>query len=155
MYPTPHPDFIEKNLSDFHLLQENSTIELRIIKSTKSQFEDYQLDWKNVWLKLVEQHPEIPTIRLYNELVEFLRLIRHLYAPDNSLDVVNYFMERHSLYTDNLCLYLSLFININRKTPQNILIAYLNRILELYHLNQLKASDLLIMYINAAKYKQN
>lgn len=64
-------------------------------------------------------------------------------------------MERHSLYTDNLCLYLSLFININRKTPQNILIAYLNRILELYHLNQLKASDLLIMYINAAKYKQN
>jgi hypothetical protein len=81
-------------------------------------------------------------------------VVRHLYSPDNAVEVVDYFMERHSLYTDNLSLYISLFINIGYKTSKEVFLAYLAKLFELYHLNQLKASDLLIMYLNAAKYKQ-
>jgi hypothetical protein len=59
---------------------------------TKTQLEDYQLDWIELWERLLDKQPEIPTIRLYNELVDFLRILRHLYSPDNALEVVNYFM---------------------------------------------------------------
>lgn len=154
MYPSSQADFVERNTHDFRLLQENNSIELRLLKLTKTHLDDYHLDWRTLWEQLLEERPEISTIRLYNELVEFLRVIRHLYHPDNALEVVDYFMERHSLYTDNLCLYLSLFVNVTRRTSSSVLLPFLRRLLQLYHLNQLKASDLLVMYINAAKHKQ-
>jgi hypothetical protein len=69
--------------------------------------------------------------------------------------VVNYFIEKHSLNTDNLCTFISSFTNINSKTNKDTLVAYLRRLMELYHLNHIKASDLLVMYINAARFKQN
>jgi len=64
-------------------------------------------------------------------------------------------MERHSLYTDNLSSYLTLFIHIGPKTSSATFTAYLDKLFELYNLNQLKASELLVMYLNAAKYKQH
>ena len=64
-------------------------------------------------------------------------------------------MERHSLYTDNLSNYINLFIHINAKTSKEVFNGYLNKLFELYNLNQLKASDLLVMYLNGSKFKQS
>ena len=94
-------------------------------------------------------------MKAYNELTEFLKIIRHLYSPDNAIEVIEYFMERHSLYTDNLSNYINLFIHINAKTSKEVFNRYLNKLFELYNLNQLKASDLLVMYLNGSKFKQS
>lgn len=64
-------------------------------------------------------------MRLYNDLSDFLKIVRHLYATDNALRVVNYFIERHSLNADNLCGFICSFVNINIKTPKEIVVTYI------------------------------
>jgi len=39
------------------------------------------------------------TLKLYNELIDFLKCIRNLYDPNNAVEVIDYFMAKHSLYT--------------------------------------------------------
>jgi hypothetical protein len=46
--------------------------------------------------------------------------------------VVNYFVSRHSLYNDNLFLFISLFVNLTNKTSQEVFKGYLTKLIELY-----------------------
>lgn len=71
------------------------------------------------------------------------------------MEVINYFMTKHSLYTDNLFVFISLFINLSDKTSREVLRGYLERLMELYEMNQLKASNLLVMFINTLKLKNS
>lgn len=92
MYNLIDADLVERNVHDFHFLREHNSIELRLLKATKTQLDDYQLDWKNVWERLLDKQPELPSVKNYNELTDFLRIIRHLYSPENAVEVINYFM---------------------------------------------------------------
>jgi len=39
-----------------------------LLKATKTQLDDYQVDWKAVWERLLEKQPELPSVKTYNEL---------------------------------------------------------------------------------------
>jgi hypothetical protein len=128
---------------------------MRILKLTKTSLENYELDWREIWERLIRGEPEPSAIKLYSELIEFLKNIRHLYSPNNAVDVVNYFVSRHSLYNDNLFLFISLFINVSNKTAKETFRGYFSKLIELYEINQLKASNLLVMFINSLRYKNS
>ena len=49
MYFWIYSDFVERNVHDFHFLREHNSLELRLLKATKTQLDDYQLDWRQVW----------------------------------------------------------------------------------------------------------
>ena len=133
-------------------MRSGQQVELRILKLTKTPLEGTVIDWKKVWERLLAREPEPGTTRLYADLTDFLRNIRHLYNPDNAEEVLDYFLSKHSLFNDNLFLFVSLFANLNNRTNHKVLTAYLKRLIELYDINQLKASNLLVMAINASRF---
>jgi hypothetical protein len=128
---------------------------MRILKLTKTSLENYELNWKEVWERLLRNEPEPSAIKLYSELIDFLKNIRHLYSPNNAVEVIDYFISRHSLYNDNLFLFISLFVNLSNKTSSELFKVYFSRLIELYEINQLKAVNLLVMFINSAKFKNS
>lgn len=104
---------------------------------------------------MLRNEPEPSAIKLYSELIDFLKNIRHLYSPNNAVEVIDYFISRHSLYNDNLFLFISLFVNLSNKTSSEVFKIYFDRLIELYEINQLKAVNLLVMFINSAKFKNS
>jgi len=46
-------DFVERNVKNFHFLINNQQIENRILKLAKTSLEDYQLDWKDIWERIL------------------------------------------------------------------------------------------------------
>lgn len=76
--------------------------------------------------------PELSTMKLYHELLDFLKNIRHLYDPNNAIEVLDYFISKHSLYTDNIYLFISLFANLSHKTTGETFKKYVERLFELY-----------------------
>lgn len=125
-------DFVERNVKNFHFLINNQQIENRILKLTKTPLEDYQLDWKDLWERVLAREPEPSASKSYSELLEFLRNIRHLYDPNNAIEVIEYFISRHSLYNENLFLFISLFTNLSNKTAPHIFEDYFKILMELY-----------------------
>lgn len=105
---------------------------MRILKLTKTSLENYELNWKEVWERLLRNEPEPSAIKLYSELIEFLKNIRHLYSPNNAVEVIDYFISRHSFYNDNLFLFISLFVNLSNKTSSEVFKGYFERLMELY-----------------------
>lgn len=125
------------------------------MKLTKTPLEGYELSWKEVWERLIKEEPEPSAVKLYGELIEFLKNIRHLYSPQNAADVVDYFVGKHSLYADNLFLFISLFANLSHHTSSTVFTEYFRRLRELYEVNQLKASNMLVMFINALRFRHS
>lgn len=58
---------------------------MRILKLTKTSIENYELNWKDIWERLLKNEPEPSAIKLYSELIDFLKNIRHLYNPNNAV----------------------------------------------------------------------
>lgn len=116
MYLPAHSDFVDRNYRDFAFMRDSRAVELRLIKATKMHLENYQLNWREIWQNVIDNEPEIPAVKLYSELIDFLKNIRHLYDPNNAVEVIDYFLSRHSLYTNNIFLYISLFANLTQKT---------------------------------------
>lgn len=135
-------------------MRDQRGIELRIMKMVKTPLEGYKLNWLDVWKRLLEKEPELSTTRLYGELADFLKNIRHLYGGENPVEVVDYFAGRHAGETDQLHYYITLFAHLTHQTPGGLIEEYLRRLLRMYDLNQLKARNLLVMFINASKYRQ-
>lgn len=125
MYVDNDLDFVERNTKDFAFMRDNSLVQLRILKLTKTSLENYQLDWLLIWKKLLETEPELSTVKLYNDLIDFLKCIRNLYDPNNAVQVIDYFLSNHSLYTQNIYLLISLFVNISQKTSHDTVVGYI------------------------------
>ena len=66
------------------------------MKLVKTPLEGYKLNWIDVWKRLLEKEPEFSTNRLYGQLTDFLKNIRHLYGGENSVEVIEYFCSRHA-----------------------------------------------------------
>ena len=96
MYILCEVDCVEQNIKEFLFFRSSNNKWLPILKLTKTSLDNYQLDWKTIWNELITAEPEVQTMKLYTEIKDFLTSIRHLYDPNNAIDVLNYFIDKHS-----------------------------------------------------------
>lgn len=60
---------MERNVKSFNLMRNSQQVEMKILKLTKCPLDNYELDWKEVWEKLIRVEPEPSAFKLYGELI--------------------------------------------------------------------------------------
>lgn len=77
-----YSDFLKKELETLNYIKGSHVVDYGIMKLTKCKLEDFKVDWKQLWERILKEVPETSA----NKSVEsFIKQIRQFFDENNEL----------------------------------------------------------------------